>query len=72
VEINLLRLEDYALEKLSENELFCAGVNVGVRLYQSKLVDAHKRKEGLLVDGDLYYLESGKERLERILNEICK
>jgi len=55
-----------------ENELFCAGVNVGVRLYQSKLVDAHKRKEGLLVDGDLYYLESGKERLERILNEICK
>jgi len=55
-----------------ENETFYTGIVTGINLYQQKVVEAHRRKEPLKVGENLYYLETGRERLERVLNEICK
>lgn len=55
-----------------ENEAFCCGVSVGVALHQQKVITAHERKEPLKIAENLFYLETGRERLERVLREICK
>lgn len=60
------------MSNLLENEAFASGVAVGIGLYQQKVVMAHERREPLVISNDLFYLENGKERLGRILNEICK
>lgn len=58
--------------ELLEQEAFINGITVGINLHQQKVVTAHMRKEPLKVGENLYYLESGRERLERMLHEICK
>ena len=58
--------------ELLENEAFANGVIVGIQLHQQRVIAAHNRREPLKVGDDLFYLESGRERLERVLHEICK
>ena len=60
------------LKDLLENEAFGVGLNVGINLYQQKVIAAHERKEPLIVDDSLYYLQSGRERLAEFLEKICK
>lgn len=60
------------MNDLMESEAFVSGVNVGIRLYQNVVVKAHERKEPLMVEGDFYYLQNGRERLEDVLNKICQ
>ena len=60
------------MEKLMENDAFFNGVVLGLLLYQQKVVTAHKAREPLKIGEDLYYLESGRERLERAIDEICR
>lgn len=59
------------LRKLIERA-FCNGIAVGICLYQRAVVAAHESKKPLIIGENLYYLESGRERLERVLHEICK
>lgn len=59
------------MRKLIERA-FCNGVAVGICLYQRMIISAHERKKPLIVGENLYYLETGRERLERVLHEICK
>lgn len=58
--------------ELLENEAFANGIVIGVQLHQQRVIAAHKRKEPLKVGENLYYLETGRERLERVLHEICR
>lgn len=60
------------LNDLMENEAFFNGVLVGIRLFQQKVVTAHKRKEFLKIGDDLYYLQSGRERLAEMFDKICR
>lgn len=60
------------MDDLMENEAFCNGVVVGICLYQRMIISAHERKKPLIVGENLYYLETGRERLERVLHEMCK
>ena len=55
-----------------ENEAFCMGVSVGINLYQQKVVSAHERKKPLKIGDNLYYVQSGRERLEEYLEKMCK
>ena len=57
---------------LMSNEAFCTGIAVGISLHQQKVVTAHERKEPLKIGGNIYYLQSGRERLAETLGEICK
>ena len=60
------------MSDLQENEIFFQGLFAGIYLYQQKVVTAHKRKEPLIIGDDLYYLQSGRERLQEVLEKICK
>lgn len=55
-----------------ENEAFVNGITVGINLHQQRVIKAHKRKEPLVVGDEIFYLQSGRERLEEMLNRICE
>lgn len=54
------------------SEEFCCGLICGINLYQQKIITAHERGEGILIGDMLYYLQDGRERLEELLEKICK
>lgn len=60
------------MSKKTENQAFANGVIVGISLHQQRVIAAHERGEPLIIDDNLFYLENGRERLERVLSEICK
>lgn len=60
------------MSKETENQAFVNGIIVGVNLHQQRVIATHEHREPLLIGDNLFYLENGKERLDRILNEICK
>lgn len=60
------------MSDLMENEAFCNGVAVGISIYQQKVITAHKRKEALRIGDNLYYLQDGRERLQEMVEKICK
>ena len=55
---------------LMENEAFFTGIVAGINLYQSKIITAHERKEPIKIGDDLFYLQTGKERLTEMMNKI--
>lgn len=60
------------MNELMEQEAFTKGIVVGINLHQQKVIAAHERGEPVKVGEDLFYLESGRERLARVLDEICR
>lgn len=57
---------------LVENETFYTGITVGVNLYQQKVVMAHEKKQPLKIGENLYYIQDGRERLQEVIEKICK
>ena len=55
-----------------ESQAFCNGVAVGINLYQQKVIKAHENNEAIKIDGELYYIKNGKERLQEMIDKICK
>lgn len=55
-----------------KNEAFCNGVAVGISIHQQKVIMASKRKEPLQIDGELYYILDGRERLQEVIEKICE
>lgn len=60
------------MNDLMDNEAFSIGVATGISLYQNKVVTAHDRKEPLKIGDNLYYVQSGRERLQEMIDRICK
>lgn len=61
------------MKESQENEVFSVGLSFGLQLYQQKVIAAHEKGQPLLIDGNLYYLQDGKERLlQEMIDEICK
>ena len=58
--------------ELMESEAFINGIAVGINLHQQRVLAAHRRKEPLKIGDDLFYLQSGRERLQEFLEKICK
>ena len=60
------------MEKFMESEAFYNGVAVGISLHQQKVVSASEHREPLQIDGELYYVQNGREKLKEMLEKICK
>ena len=60
------------MEELLKSDAFCTGVAAGISLYQSKVIAAHKHKEPIKIGDTLYFLQDGRERLEELLEKICR
>lgn len=58
--------------ELMKNEAFVNGVAVGISFHQQRVIAAHERKEPLVIGDELFYLQSGRERLQEFLEKICK
>jgi hypothetical protein len=64
--------EERRVKDLMENEAFCTGVAVGINIHQQKVITAHERKEPLKIGDEIYFLQTGRERLEEVLDRICE
>ncbi len=60
------------MENLSEHEDFVTGIAVGMNIYQQKVLTVYERKEFLKINGELYFIQSGSEILEQMLDKICR
>lgn len=60
------------MNELMESEAFCCGVSVGINIHQQKVVMASENKKPLQIGEELYYVQTGRERLNEIIEEICK
>ena len=60
------------MKEMIESEAFCTGVAVGINLHQQKVVMAFERKEPLKIGDELYYVQNGRERLQEMIEKICK
>lgn len=60
------------MSKETEQEAFMNGIVVGINLHQARVIAAHERREPLVIGDSLYYLQSGRERLEEYLNKVCR
>lgn len=60
------------MDGLMESQAFAYGVAVGIGIHQQKVVEAHRQKEPLVISDTLYYVQSGRERLEEVLDRICR
>ena len=58
--------------EIMENEAFTSGIVVGIQLHQQRVIAAHKRKEPIKIADEIFYLQSGRERLQEFLEKICK
>ncbi len=59
------------MRKLIE-KAFCNGIAVGICLYQRAVVAAHEQKKPLKISDTLYYVQDGRERLQEVLEKICR
>ena len=60
------------MKELMENEAFGLGVTVGVNIVQQNIVNASQKKEPIKIGDELYYVQSGRERLKEMIDKICK
>lgn len=60
------------MDESHEVNAFCNGMIVGINLYQQKVVTAQKNNEAIKIGGELYYIQSAKERLQDMVDKICK
>lgn len=60
------------MNDLSENEDFVTGVAVGINIHQQKVLTAHDRKEFLEINGEPYFIQSGDELLQEMMDDICR
>ena len=60
------------MNKQYEVNAFCTGMIVGINLYQQKVITAQKNNEAIRIDGELYNIQSAKERLQNMVDNVCK
>lgn len=60
------------MKQTNETEAFFNGMAVGISLHQQKVIDASEKKEPLKIDGELYYVQNGRERLHEMIEKICQ
>lgn len=60
------------MDELLEQEAFVNGIAVGIGIHQQRVIAAHRRKEPLAIGDEIFYLQSGRERLQEFLEKICE
>ncbi len=65
MEVEILNSEQKA-------DIFCLGVITGINLYQQKVIAAQQHNKALRINGELYYVQSARERLQDMMDKICR
>lgn len=69
---SIYQRRDCILNELMDNEAFYYGLICGIKIFQQKIITAHKRREHLMIDDNVYYIQSGRERLQEAIDKICQ
>lgn len=59
------------MKDLPESEDFVNGISVGIAIHQQKVLTVYERKESLKINGEKYFIQSGDELLQKMIDEIC-
>lgn len=65
MEVEILNSEQKA-------DIFCLGVITGINLYQQKVIAAQQHNKALRINGELYYVQSARERLQDMIDKFCR
>lgn len=65
-------MEVEILNSEQEVNTFCLGVIVGITLYQQKVIAAQQHNKALRINGELYYVQDAKERLQDMIDKFCR
>lgn len=60
------------LNMTDEVNTFYGGMVAGIKLYRKKVVLAHRNHEPIRIDGELYYIQNAKERLQDMIDKVWK
>ena len=60
------------MQNSMESEVFCTGVSVGINLHQQKVIMAARDKVPIKIGDELYYVQNGRDRLQEMIEKICK
>lgn len=60
------------MENLLQSEIFCKGVVAGINIYQQRIITSYNRKEPIKIADNLFYLQSGQDLLEQMMEELCR
>lgn len=60
------------MDELMENKVFVAGMAVGIQIHQDRVVTANRRREPIRIGEEIFYIQSGRERLEEAIDRICR
>lgn len=60
------------MKQTNETEAFFNGMAVGISLHQQNVVTASEKREPLKIDGELYYVQNGRERLQEMIEKVCQ
>lgn len=59
------------LEHLLKNGLFRKGLSTGIGISRQMVLAAHERNEPLIIDDRPYYILSGEQLLQQMLDTVC-
>lgn len=60
------------MKEFMESEAFCSGVAVGIHLFQQRVVTAFQHGGPIKINGELYYIQDGRERLQETIDKMCR
>lgn len=60
------------MKELLENEAFCTGFIAGINAYQQKVVTANRHGKPIMINGEMYYIQNGRERLLEAIDKMCE
>lgn len=60
------------MENLLQNEQFTKGLLLGINICQQMILASHERNEPLIIDDSPYYILSGEQLLQQMLDAVCR
>lgn len=60
------------MDDLPGSEGFVTGIAVGISIHQQKVLTAYEEGEPLKINGELYFIQSGSEIFQQMIDKICK
>ena len=60
------------LNELLKSREFHIGLTMGINICQQMILNANERNEPLVIDDKLYYILSGDQALQQMIDTVCR
>lgn len=59
------------LDDLLKRDEFHIGLTMGINICQRMILNVHERNEPLVIDDKMYYIISGDQALQQMIDTVC-